>query len=129
MKDFTSNEEDSIKVFPTSDLSEWKAIIIGPPGCTYNKGMYLLYINFPTDYPFKPPKVRFLTRIYHCNVSSSGSICLDILKENWSPALTIKKVLLGIQEIMANPNPDDSLESNISAEMRHEKELFEDKKL
>ena len=55
-------------------------------------GVFFLTIHFPTDYPFKPPKVAFTTRIYHPNINSNGSICLDILRSQWSPALTISKV-------------------------------------
>lgn len=54
-------------------------------------GVFFLTIHFPTDYPFKPPKVAFTTRIYHPNINSNGSICLDILRSQWSPALTISK--------------------------------------
>mmetsp|Transcript_6563 Transcript_6563/g.20680 ORF Transcript_6563/g.20680 Transcript_6563/m.20680 type:complete len:88 (-) Transcript_6563:209-472(-) len=56
-----------------------------------------------------PPKVRFLTKIYHPNVDRLGRICLDILKDKWSPALQIRTVLLSIQALMSAPNPDDPL--------------------
>lgn len=60
----------------------------------FQGGVFFLSIHFPTDYPFKPPKVNFTTRIYHPNINSNGSICLDILRDQWSPALTISKGLL-----------------------------------
>lgn len=60
----------------------------------YAGGVFFLAIHFPTDYPFKPPKVNFTTRIYHPNINSNGSICLDILRDQWSPALTISKGMI-----------------------------------
>ena len=74
------------------DLFHWQATIMGPDDSAYSGGVFFLDIHFPADYPFKPPKVAFTTRIYHCNINSNGGICLDILKEQWSPALTISKV-------------------------------------
>ena len=82
------------------DLYEWQASIMGPRDSPYQGGVFWLKIHFPKDYPFKPPKVMFLTKIYHPNISASGAICIDILKDNWSPALTISKVLLCICSLL-----------------------------
>lgn len=91
------------------DLFHWTATISGPVNTPYHGGLFFLDIQFPADYPFKPPKVKFITRIYHCNINSGGGICLDILKDQWSPALTISKVLLSICSLLDEPNPDDPL--------------------
>uniref|UniRef100_A0A3Q2PL89 E2 ubiquitin-conjugating enzyme n=1 Tax=Fundulus heteroclitus TaxID=8078 RepID=A0A3Q2PL89_FUNHE len=84
------------------------------PDSPYQGGVFFLTIHFPTDYPFKPPKVAFTTRIYHPNINSNGSICLDILRSQWSPALTISKVLLSICSLLCDPNPDDPLVPEIA---------------
>ena len=98
------------------NLFEWTSTILGPPGSPYEGGIFFLDINFGQDYPFKPPKVVFKTRIYHCNVNSQGVICLDILKQNWSPALTISKVLLSICSLLSDCNPHDPLVATIAQE-------------
>jgi len=96
------------------DLFKWQATIMGPSDSPYEGGVFFLEIQFPQDYPFKPPKIRFQTKIYHCNVNDKGGICLDILKDNWSPALTISKVLLSICSLLTDPNPDDPLVPEIA---------------
>ena len=73
------------------DLFHWQATILGPNDSPCQGGVFFLTIHFPTDYPFKPPEVAFTTRIYHPNINSNGSICLDILRSQWSPALTVSK--------------------------------------
>ncbi|KAF5890619.1 Ubiquitin-conjugating enzyme E2 E3, partial [Clarias magur] len=93
------------------NIYEWRSTILGPPGSVYEGGVFFLDITFSSDYPFKPPKVTFRTRIYHCNINSQGVICLDILKDNWSPALTISKVLLSICSLLTDCNPDTTLET------------------
>ncbi|CAJ1953473.1 unnamed protein product [Cylindrotheca closterium] len=96
------------------DMFHWQATIMGPDDSPYAGGVFFLDIHFPADYPFKPPKVHFTTRIYHCNINSNGGICLDILKDQWSPALTISKVLLSICSLLTDPNPDDPLVPDIA---------------
>jgi ubiquitin-conjugating enzyme E2 D len=97
-----------------NDLYHWDATIIGPSKTPYEGGIFHLKITFPTDYPFKPPQCMFVTPIYHPNINQHGSICLDILKQQWSPALTIGKVLLSICSLLGEPNPNDPLMSEIA---------------
>ena len=96
------------------DLFHWTGSIIGPTDSPYFGGIFNLKVDFPTDYPFKAPKVTFLTKIYHPNINSAGGICLDILKDQWSPALTISKVLLSVCSLLTDPNPDDPLVPDIA---------------
>ncbi len=91
------------------NLYEWVATIVGPQDSPYEGGVFFLDITFAPDYPFKPPRVTFRTRIYHCNINSQGSICLDLLKDNWSPALTIAKLLLSLTSLLTDANPQDPL--------------------
>jgi ubiquitin-protein ligase len=108
----------------------------------YSGGVFFLAIHFPTDYPFKPPKVNFTTRIYHPNINSNGSICLDILRDQWSPALTISKgtqhassqnvtplthriVLLSICSMLTDPNPDDPLVPEIAHVYKTDRSRYE----
>jgi len=96
------------------DIYNWKATIIGPEGSPYSGGLFHLVIQFPTDYPFKPPKVQFVTKIFHPNINANGGICLDILKDQWSPALSIGKVLLSISSLLTDANPNDPLVPDIA---------------
>ena len=96
------------------DIFHWQATIIGPEDTPYHGGVFELRIDFPQDYPFKPPNIIFMTKIYHCNINNSGGICLDILKDQWSQALTINKVMLSIISLLNDPNPDDPLVPEIA---------------
>jgi ubiquitin-conjugating enzyme E2 D/E len=107
------------------DMFAWQATIMGPADSPYQGGVFFLTIKFPTDYPFKPPKIQFNTKIYHPNINSNGGICLDILKDQWSPALTISKVLLSICSLLTDPNPDDPLVLEIAHLYKSNKSEYE----
>ena len=130
-KELKDLEKESLPSFSAgpinnSDLYHWQASIMGPQDSPFYGGVYFLDIKFPTDYPFKPPKLTFKTRIYHPNINSNGSICLDILKEQWSPALTISKVLLSLLSLLTDPNPDDPLVPEIAHVYKNNRAKYDD---
>lgn len=115
LENLTKDPPSNCSAGPSGDdLYYWKATIMGPNDSPYSGGVFFLDIHFPSNYPFKPPKITFTTKIYHPNINSSGGICLDVLKGNWSPALTISKILLSICSLLTDPNPDDPLVPDIA---------------
>jgi ubiquitin-conjugating enzyme E2 D/E len=117
--DFTAGPEDH------NDMFHWDATILGPTDSVYETGIFKLNIEFTQDYPFKAPRISFITKIYHPNINSNGGICLDILKDQWSPALGISKVLLSISSLLTDPNPDDPLVPDIARLYKRDKPEFD----
>ena len=111
LNDFNKAPPPRISASPINNdnLFFWKATIIGPEDSPYEGGIFHLNIRLPTDYPFKPPKITMSTKIYHPNINLSGSISIDILMDQWTPALTITKTLLSIVSLLLEPNPDDPI--------------------
>jgi ubiquitin-conjugating enzyme E2 D/E len=126
-KELVSTPPPNCSASPASpdNIYTWNATIIGPIGSPYAGGVFNLKIDFPKKYPFSPPKVKFLTKIYHPNIDNYGSICLDILKDQWSPAITASKLLLSICSLLTDPNPDDPLMSDIANQYKSNRKLFE----
>lgn len=107
---------EGISAQPYADNMRYFDVTIeGPPDSPYAGGTFKLELYLSEDYPMSAPKVRFLTKCFHPNIDRLGRICLDILKDRWSPALQIRTVLLSIQALLSSPNPDDPLD-NVAAE-------------
>lgn len=96
------------------DLFHWHGFIVGPPDSVFQGGVFKVDITFPTDYPFKAPRCQFLTKVYHPNINRNGSISLDILRDYWSPSLTITKVLIELYLLLIDPNPDSPMDAEIA---------------
>ncbi|CAK7327678.1 unnamed protein product [Dovyalis caffra] len=118
-----SEPAPGISASPSEDnMRYFNVMILGPTQSPYEGtfvqlligGVFKLELFLPEEYPMAAPKVRFLTKIYHPNIDKLGRICLDILKDKWSPALQIRTVLLSIQALLSAPNPDDPLSENIA---------------
>ncbi|KAI9693328.1 MAG: Ubiquitin-conjugating enzyme 13 [Bathelium mastoideum] len=121
-----------ISAVPHEDnLRYFDVTVEGPSQSPYEGGIFKLELFLPDDYPMTPPKIRFLTKIYHPNIDKLGRICLDVLKSklasltrenvnrshsigNWSPALQIRTILLSIQALLGAPNPDDPLANDVA---------------
>jgi ubiquitin-conjugating enzyme E2 D/E len=98
------------------------AMIKGPEGSPYQGGIFYLDVKLPEIYPFKRPIIQFRTKIYHCNVNELGGIALDILGDEWAPALTIKRLLLSIIDLLRRPNLDDAISSSIREQYSQNRE-------
>lgn len=99
----------------------------GPEGTAYEGGTFKVDINIPDSYPFTPVKMKFITKVYHPNVSSaSGAICLDILKDAWSPVLTLKSTLISLQSLLCSPEPNDPQDAEVAKHYVTSKTGFEE---
>ena len=123
IKELKKNPPPGISAEPKKDNIRYlDAIILGPKDSPFEEGIFRLEIFLPEGYPISPPKVRFLTKIYHPNIDKIGRICLDILKSKWTPALKISSLLISIQSLLNEPNPDDPLDTIIANKWKEDPE-------
>ncbi|VDM27020.1 unnamed protein product, partial [Hydatigera taeniaeformis] len=108
-----------------SNIFVWKAQIKGPPNSPYEGGRFTLAIRFPKDFPRNPPTVTFETSIFHPNITNSGEICLDILRNGWTPRVTIAKIILSVLSLMAFPMAENALNPHIALIMENSWMAFE----
>eukprot|EP00039_Didymoeca_costata_P033659 m.43477 g.43477 ORF g.43477 m.43477 type:complete len:163 (-) comp9978_c0_seq1:186-674(-) len=113
----------------TSDLLTWNAVIPGKAGTPWENGFYKLKLYFSEDYPILPPKCKFDPPIFHPNVYPSGTVCLSLLDadKDWAPQITIKQILLGIQELLNNPNINDPAQEEAYGVYRRDAIAYEER--
>lgn len=102
--------DPGVSAFPEGDnILSWIGTITGSKDTVYEGMIFKLSLIFTNEYPFKPPKLKFLSSCFHPNVDTSGNICLDILQDKWSSAYDVRTVLLSIQSLLGEPNNESPL--------------------
>jgi len=127
LKEITNDTASGVTVeIVNNNLQRLIGRVPGPKDTPYDGGLFEVDIQLDDQYPFVPPKMKFLTRVWHPNVSSaSGAICLDILKDQWSPALTLKTALLSLQALLSSPQPDDPQDAVVARQYLSDRTTFE----
>lgn len=126
--DFSKDPPANCSAGPLGDdLFHWQATVMGPSGSPYEGGVFFLDVLFAKDYPFKPLQLRFKTPIWHPNIGEDGEVGLDILDENWTPALTLAKVLLSVTALLADPDPRGALRLEAALEFQRARVEFDKK--
>ncbi|RFU36220.1 hypothetical protein B7463_g146, partial [Scytalidium lignicola] len=108
-----------------NNLQELVAAIPGPPATPYEGGIFYMRLSVPGEYPLKPPRVWFLTKVYHPNIGSEGKICNDVLENEWGSVWTIHKVVIALASLLASPSLDNSVVPEIAAQCMGENDRFE----
>lgn len=99
------------------NLFEWEVALFGPPDTLYQGGYFKAHMKFPPDYPYSPPSVRFITKVWHPNVYENGDLCISILHppvddphsgelpcERWNPTQNVRTILLSVVSLLNEPN-------------------------
>lgn len=107
-----------------SNILQWQGLLL-PESAPYNKGAFRVEINFPAEYPFKPPKINFRTKIYHPNIDEKGQVCLPIIQaDNWKPATKTEQVIESLLTLISEPEPEHPLRADLAEEFTKDKKKF-----
>jgi len=115
-KALDSDPPCGVTASPTSEdnFFQWNATVIGPDESPWEGGIYSLRMQFPDQYPDKPPRVRFITEMFHPNIFADGSLCLDIIQDKWKPIYTVGTILSSVQSLLCDPNTESPANQEVS---------------
>jgi len=128
-KELADIRKSGIKSFRDIQVDETNILtcqgLIVPENPPYNKGAFRIEVNFPAEYPFKPPKVNFKSKIYHPNVDEKGQVCLPIISaENWKPATKTDQVIESLINLVNEPEPEHPLRADLAEEYQKDRKKF-----
>ncbi|KAH9579430.1 Ubiquitin-conjugating enzyme E2 G2, variant 2 [Schistosoma haematobium] len=139
MAEYKLNPPEGIVAGPVDERNffEWEALIAGPEGTPFEGGVFAVRLNFPSDYPLSPPKMQFLTEVFHPNIYPDGRVCISILHapgddpmgyessvERWSPVQSVEKILLSVVSMLAEPNDESAANVDAAKTWREDKARF-----
>ncbi|XP_011495672.1 PREDICTED: ubiquitin-conjugating enzyme E2 T-like [Ceratosolen solmsi marchali] len=131
IKRLLEHPPEGISCYTSDKLNYLSVNIIGPHGSLFAGSLFKLDLEIPSRYPFVPPRLKFVTPVYHPNIDTQGRICMDLLKMppngGWRPTISLENLIVAVQSLLCNPNPDDPLMVDIAEEYRFNKKEYERK--
>lgn len=126
LRDLQRSPPDGCSASPEDgDLFYWQCSVVGPEGTPWEGGIFNLPLHFPESYPQRPPRVKFVSQVWHPNVYADGSLCLDILQTMWSPAHSVASVLTSIQSLLCDPNCASPANADAAREFLSDRPAYE----
>ena len=122
--DLQKNPSAQFSAEPVDGLFLWKATLIGPPGTPYENGKFHLSISFLNYYPFKSPNVKFITKIYHPCINSSGNICRCFMRSQWLVCVMTSQFLQGLISLLCEPVADDLFVPDVARQFNSDRDKF-----
>ncbi|KAK4336823.1 hypothetical protein RND71_043944 [Anisodus tanguticus] len=114
-----------------SDIYKWDVLLLGPPDTLYEGGLFKCCLTFPKDYPVRPPKLKFISDIWHPNIDKEGNVCISILhepgndnfgyesaSERWLPVHSVETILISVISMLADPNFESPANVDAAKEWR-----------